>query len=415
MSTSHHHYHHLTPLGELRISSIILHLSLTHAILVVVLPRSIMEKHSFDLNVRKKSPDSDEVAQYDKNIVSSVHVIDIDEFCLHDLKEIVVKLSYGVAYLMTFLIPILGLDYGLHPLTVDADVLELAKHVKDNKIILVYVEHGSTNVDTSIFVTPNKRVAIAVDNHLRKTPIEIDSSSDVNRNPPSSDKGPIVEGTDDPFDDLDEILGVRPMGNFKEVEVDTDNETEEESDESDTEENDTIDVIDYDSFSSDLDDEIDSERRNQLRKLRRIDRRVCSCRKRELTGIPCKHNVAAIYNMSKNGMRVGRCGIVVESRTVIIPPIHKPQIDRPPKKRKKLVDELVSQSCSSRKLSRRAKSVKCSKCENLRHNRKCCKGQGSASQVGGSNQQSKGARQATGVRNISSQAVGSSQQSQAPR
>ncbi|GKD43008.1 hypothetical protein Tco_1267653, partial [Tanacetum coccineum] len=111
--------------------------------------------------------------------VSSVNVVDIDEFCLHNLKDMVVKLGYGVADLMYyhFLIPRLGLDYGLHPLNVDANVLEMEKYVKDYKIILVYVEHGS-----NIFVTPNKGVAIAVNNHLRNGPIEIDSSPDVNRN-----------------------------------------------------------------------------------------------------------------------------------------------------------------------------------------------------------------------------------------
>ncbi|GJR75140.1 mutator type transposase, partial [Tanacetum coccineum] len=34
------------------------------------------------------------------------------------------------------------------------------------------------------------------------------------------------------------------------------------------------------------------------------DRRVYSCRKWELTRIPCKHVVAAIYNMSENGIGV---------------------------------------------------------------------------------------------------------------
>ncbi|GKC14753.1 hypothetical protein Tco_1011535 [Tanacetum coccineum] len=183
------------------------------------------------------------------------------------------------------------------------DRLNLAKYAKDNKIILLYVEHGSTNVDLSIFVTPKKDVAIAVDNHLRKAPIKIDSSPDMNRNlapmchrnltkeweevssnkalsigevlkklsnkqPACSDEGPIVVETDD----LDEIVGdyantekeiivhvgissivenvvdcdmlydtegVGPVGNFKEVEVDVDNETEEESEESDKKENDT--------------------------------------------------------------------------------------------------------------------------------------------------------------------------------
>nr|GEW15848.1 retrovirus-related Pol polyprotein from transposon TNT 1-94 [Tanacetum cinerariifolium] len=106
--------------------------------------------------------------------VSSVNVDDIDKFCL------------------------LGLDYGMHSLNVDADVLEMAKYVKDYKIILVYVEHGS-----SIFVTPKKEVAIAVDNHLRKGPTEIDSSP----GPASYVEAPIVvECADDPFKDLDEIL-----------------------------------------------------------------------------------------------------------------------------------------------------------------------------------------------------------------
>ncbi|GJY23003.1 GAF domain-containing protein [Tanacetum coccineum] len=181
-----------------------------------------------------------------------------------------------------------------------------------------------------------------------------------NKQPACSDKGPIVVETDDldeilgdyantgkeitrkeiivhvgnsstvenvvDYDMLYETEGVGPMGNFKEVEVGTDNETEEESAKSDTEENDTsvnaledldydpkhdevfdddehilkdvplsmnnfhfnpdpkhdlsiaivevykadLDVIDYDSFGSDLDDGIDSERRTQLRELRRI-------------------------------------------------------------------------------------------------------------------------------------------------
>ncbi|GJT19291.1 hypothetical protein Tco_0877997 [Tanacetum coccineum] len=138
-----------------------------------------------------------------------------------------------------FLIPRLGLDYGMHPLNVDADVLEMAKYVKDYKIILVYVERES-----SIFVTPKKGVSIAVDNHLRKCPIEIDSSPDVNMNltpmchrnltkewehPSSYVEAPIVvECADDPFEDLDEILG--RIESFKEVEVDADNESEKESD-----------------------------------------------------------------------------------------------------------------------------------------------------------------------------------------
>nr|GEU29091.1 hypothetical protein [Tanacetum cinerariifolium] len=380
-----------------------------------------------------------------------------------------------------FLRPRLGLDYGLYPLNVDANVLEMAKYVKGNKIILVYVEHESSNVDSSIFVTPKKGGAIAFDNHLRKAPIEINSSPDVNRNLTpmchrnlikDSVKGPFIVETVDPFDGLDEILGdyantreeitkkqmivhvgnsftvedvldydmlfeteeVGCMGNFKEVEVDADNETEEEIN---IEENDIsgsdsedldydpkhgevfdddehiiedvpvsiynfnfnpnpkhdlsiagvevykhdLDVIDYDSFGSDLDDGIDSERRIQLRELKRICKEetrgllqaiaavfrsaehryrvkhihenmkspfrgsvykdmlwnaarattVVEFNKKmgqlksynsaaynwkwELIGIPCKHDVTAIYNMYENGMRVGNSHVQVSTDT----------------------------------------------------------------------------------------------------
>ncbi|GJU50318.1 zf-CCHC domain-containing protein [Tanacetum coccineum] len=192
---------------------------------------------------------------------------------------------------------------------------------------------------SSIFVTPKKGVVIAIDNHLRKASIEIDSNPDVNRNltpmchrnltkeweevsankalsigellkklsnkkPACSHKGPIVVETDDPFDDLDEILGdyantrKEIIGDNSSLEVDADNETKEESAESDTKENDTSgsdsEDLDYDpkhdevfdddehiledvpmslimtNFGSDLDDGIDSERRTQLRELKRI-------------------------------------------------------------------------------------------------------------------------------------------------
>nr|GEV51704.1 transposase, mutator type [Tanacetum cinerariifolium] len=277
-----------------------------------------MVKLSFDLNVCKDSSDTDEAAQnggnpksvtikiqhvgcftptpsrsYVGGEVSSVNVVDIEEFCLHNLNEIVVKLGYCVANLMYyhFLRPRLGLDYGLHPLNVDADVLEMEKYVKDNKIILVYVEHGSSNVDSSIFVTPKKGVAIAEFEkeweHVSSKALSIGEVMKIlsKKQPISSVEGPIVEETDDPFDGLDEILGgyanigeeitgkqmivhvgnsstvddvldyemlfktkgVGPIGKFKEVEVDVDNESEEESDieENDTSGSDSED-LDYD-------------------------------------------------------------------------------------------------------------------------------------------------------------------------
>nr|GEW66993.1 transposase, mutator type [Tanacetum cinerariifolium]GEW80841.1 transposase, mutator type [Tanacetum cinerariifolium] len=267
--------------------------------------------------------------------------------------------------------------------------------------------------DSSIFVTPKKGVEIAVDNHLRKAPIEIDSSP-----------GPIVEEIGDPFDDLDEIL-CDYANTGKEI---TENEiivhVENNTSGSDSED------LDYDpkhdevfdemsiylKMFLDLDDGIDSERRTQRRELRIIGKaknqgpnKYClylgqqfatkeimkgrtkkhsveTMRKLILevgaTGIPCKHVVTAIYNMSENGIgvipehwvhvsyrletwahvysfKINPCNgreiwPVVESRTIIILHIHKPQVSMPPKKRKKSVEELASQSRLSGKLFRKA-------------------------------------------------------------
>ncbi|GKD16441.1 hypothetical protein Tco_1205599, partial [Tanacetum coccineum] len=152
----------------------------------------------------------------------------------------------------------------------------------------------------------------------------------------------------------------------------------------------------------------------------------------ELTGIPCKHVVAAIYNMSKNSVGVGipkqwvhaaykletwahvysfkvnPCNgrdmwPIVDSRTVIIPPLYKPPISRPPKKRKKSNDEIASQSASSGKLSRKGKSVSYGKCGNVGHNRKGCRGQGGGSSQAGARKVS---GQAAGATNVSGQAAG---------
>ncbi|GJR69505.1 hypothetical protein Tco_0015570 [Tanacetum coccineum] len=164
--------------------------------------------------------------------VSYIDVVDIDEFCLHGLKEMIVKLGYGVVYLMYyhFLKPRFGLDYGLYPLSVNADVLELA----------------------------NPTIKILVDCEM-----------------------------------LYETEGVGPMRNFKEVEdLDYDPKHDELYDDDEHILKDVLvsinnfnfnpkskhdlniatvevpehdpDVIDYDSFGSDLDDEIDSDKELNL-------------------------------------------------------------------------------------------------------------------------------------------------------
>ncbi|GJU96292.1 hypothetical protein Tco_1321048, partial [Tanacetum coccineum] len=377
---------------------------------------------NFDLNVPKDSSNTDEAAQNGgtpKSVTFEIH----HGGCSTPTPS----RSYVGGQVSSVNVVDIGLDYGLHTLNGDADVLEMAKYVKDNKIILIYVEHGSSNVDSSIFVTPNNGVAIAVDNHLRNDPIEIDSSPDVNRNlTPMRHRNLIkkIESDDDPFGDLDEILGdyanagkhitryeiiekhmvvhvgnsstvddvldlqmlfeiewVGPIGKFKEVEVDADNESEEESDtegnytsSSDSEDLDydlkhdqvfdddehivkdvhvsmnnfsfttypkhdlsigdvevrehDLDVIDYDSFDSDLDDGIDSQRRNltlilkggiQLRGLRRI----CKQKNKERVRVRCEGTIPALVpyvssdtDMGKNVFSQTKGGPVIRENNI---------------------------------------------------------------------------------------------------
>ncbi|GJT17207.1 hypothetical protein Tco_0875913 [Tanacetum coccineum] len=130
---------------------------------------------------------------------------------------------------------------------------------------------------------------------------------------------------------------------------------------------------------------------------------------------------AHVYSFKVNSCNGRDMWLVVESRTIIIPPLYKPPIGRPPKKRKKSNDEIVSQSASSGKLSRKGKSVICGKCGNVSHNRIGCRGQGGGSSQAGVRKVSgqatslrKVSGQAAGARNISGQVVGAKKASSQP-
>ncbi|GJW97579.1 hypothetical protein Tco_0179387 [Tanacetum coccineum] len=134
-----------------------------------------------------------------------------------------------------------------------------------------------------------------------------------------------------------------------------------------------------------------------------VVKKVCSCRKWELTGIPCSHAIAANYNMSLNGVQVGipeewvdKCywlatwqktysytigclnGRVMWKKsqipTTLTPPKHNTPVGRPRKNRRKSKEE-KAKMVKDGKLSRAYKTVTCMKCGNLGHNSRSCKGQ----------------------------------------
>nr|KAJ0186252.1 hypothetical protein LSAT_V11C900478630 [Lactuca sativa] len=134
-----------------------------------------------------------------------------------------------------------------------------------------------------------------------------------------------------------------------------------------------------------------------------VVQQTCSYRKWELTGMPCKHAVATIWEMRKNSMDVGIPETWVHEvywlntwkqmysfniepingrsmweksvcPTTLVPPKHRVTIGRPKKKRRKSayeIDDMVKGNSASRILQ----SVTCSKCNNIGHNARSCKGQ----------------------------------------
>ncbi|XP_022032436.1 uncharacterized protein LOC110933527 [Helianthus annuus] len=130
-----------------------------------------------------------------------------------------------------------------------------------------------------------------------------------------------------------------------------------------------------------------------------LAKRTCACRAWEITGMPCRHAVAAIWNMATNGRRVGSleswCNPIytmgrwkqvyafkvnpingrslwVQSQvpTTLTPPNHHKQVGRPKKARKRSALEVEEMTHSGR-LSKKHTKGKCGKCG---HNTRTCKG-----------------------------------------
>ncbi|XP_052626793.1 uncharacterized protein LOC128133411 [Lactuca sativa] len=162
-----------------------------------------------------------------------------------------------------------------------------------------------------------------------------------------------------------------------------------------------------------------------------INQMTCTCRKWELTVIPCMHAIATWSEMTDNGEMVGELYTWVhkvylldtwkvvydfkvepikgramwpksDCPTRIIPPPYHKMPGRPKKKRRQSMEERMSQKEKSsqiesvitsqsqtqgskevEKLSRKFGSVTCGKCKQKGHNKRTCKGQGAGQQEGG--------------------------------
>lgn len=134
-----------------------------------------------------------------------------------------------------------------------------------------------------------------------------------------------------------------------------------------------------------------------------IEKKVCSCRKWQLRGIPCVHAVATNWKMALSGDAVESIeswvhevhwldtwkkmynfkvepinGFIMWPKssipTTITPPKHHTPVGRPKKNRRKDAEE--SSVVKGSKLSRAGRTTTCEKCGQLGHNQRTCKGQG---------------------------------------
>ena len=138
-----------------------------------------------------------------------------------------------------------------------------------------------------------------------------------------------------------------------------------------------------------------------------LQQKSCSCRKWEISGLPCRHAVAAMHNMAENGMSVGLPEAWVhpcyrletwkqqysfkvnpilgphlwehtEWPTTLLPPKIAPQTGRPSKKRKKSVVE-IEELVKAGKLTKKGQTVTCCICKQKGHNKRTCKAGNQAS------------------------------------
>lgn len=149
-----------------------------------------------------------------------------------------------------------------------------------------------------------------------------------------------------------------------------------------------------------------------------VGQQSCTCKRWELTGIPCKHGVAAIWDMGRNDKDVGIPESFVHPcywlsswkemysfkvspingrsmweksaiPTTLLPPKHRVPIGRPKKKRTISIVE-KEDFVRGNTASRAHRSVTCTKCNNVGHNARTCKGKRPIVGGGGGQSQVKG-------------------------
>ncbi|GKC06619.1 hypothetical protein Tco_0998229 [Tanacetum coccineum] len=222
--------------------------------------------------------------------VNNVDNIDVDLFNVDEVHMFVQDLGYDSKQLIFyhFKLPNKSLDYGLRPLSCDADVVSLINIVETFKVVEVFIEYWLTSVDHH-YLSPFKP---SVEIKELDDDVKLDASVTVNVDENmNADDEQDRDAENEQDSSEDEQGRGDDRENFimdeehviDEVKVNMEGFTfivwEQGADPTITPnvdlKNEALEVLDFDSFDSDVGDDTISIRRRNLRKLRKADGQSC--------------------------------------------------------------------------------------------------------------------------------------------
>ncbi|CAI9279523.1 unnamed protein product [Lactuca saligna] len=117
---------------------------------------------------------------YIEGKLDHIDLVDMDEFFVHELDEVMLKLGYDVPPVIYYhyQLPNGDLEFGLRALGNDIDVLSLARYIEHHKIIKVYTEHNETKLLT-YFMSPRVKPRVIIEEIADDVPTATVGDQDV--------------------------------------------------------------------------------------------------------------------------------------------------------------------------------------------------------------------------------------------
>ncbi|CAI9259871.1 unnamed protein product [Lactuca saligna] len=117
---------------------------------------------------------------YNEGKLDHIDLVDMDEFSVHELDEVMLKLGYDVPPVIYYhyQLPNGDLEFGLRALGNDIDVLSLAQYIEHHKIIKVYTEHNETKLLT-YFMSPRVKPRVIIEEIADDVPTATVGDQDV--------------------------------------------------------------------------------------------------------------------------------------------------------------------------------------------------------------------------------------------